>query len=374
MRIGLTCPRYQDFGLLFPESIRLQSALCEYFVVIVHLCKQAVVFLKKPFWSQLSSSILKPFDSEFGSFHRDLEDWASAIREELSLASNQAQQNEATEMSKFRAFATRKLLDTSTQDLGKTRAWKRKKAELLFLNACSNYDHEKSWKRARKQGNTTWICYDAKYKQWKNQKVSSTLWCTGILGSGKTVLSANVVEDLKITTSAAIAYFFCRYDEVESLQTRTIIGSIARQIFDYIKPDLVDEIAIMGSGTMDTDQILDYIQTLLPPNLHEYFIIIDGLDECKEEESKLLLQCLKQLLMSKTAIRVYCSSRPDVSRWAPALLESQWNVFMSQINPDIEEYINDTLEQRLGSGNLSIGDPKIILTIRDALLENAHGM
>lgn len=144
MRIGLTCPRYQDFGVLFPESTRLQSALCEYFVVIVHLFKQTVVFLKKPFWSQLSSSTLKPFDSEFGHFHRDLENLASAIREELSLASNQAQQNEATKMLKFRAFTTRKLLDTSTRDLGKTRAWKRKKAELLFLNACSKYDHEKS--------------------------------------------------------------------------------------------------------------------------------------------------------------------------------------------------------------------------------------
>ena len=62
MRIGRTCPRYQDFGLLYPESKRLQSALCEYFVVIVHLCKRTVLFLKKPFWSQLSFSIVKPFE------------------------------------------------------------------------------------------------------------------------------------------------------------------------------------------------------------------------------------------------------------------------------------------------------------------------
>ena len=345
MRIGLTCPRYQDFGLLYPVSTRLQSALCQYFVVIVCLCKQAVLVSKKRFWSQLSSSILRPFEFEFGGFHRDLESLAGAIRDEVSLASKQAQQDEAAEMSKFR-----------------------------FLNACSVYNHENSWNQARKKGNTNWICYDESYKLWKQEKVSSTLWFTGIIGSGKTVLAANVVEDLKITTPAVVAYFFCRYDEVESLQARTIVGSIARQIFHNIKPDIVDEITNRRSGTFDTDQIVDFIQKLLPSHSHGYFIIIDGLDECEEKELRLLLQCLKQLLMSKTALRVYCSSRPDVSRWAHTILEPQRNVSMSQNNPDMVEYIEGALEQRIESGNLFVGDPSIILSIRDALVENAHGM
>ncbi|MCJ1268814.1 hypothetical protein MMC22_008702, partial [Lobaria immixta] len=41
---------------------------------------------------------------------------------------------------------------------------------------------------------------------------------------------------------------------------------------------------------------------------------------------------------------------------------------------DIEEFIEDTLEAHLESGILSIGDPTIILAIRDALLKKAHGM
>ena len=372
MKIGLTCPRYRDFGLLYPESMRLQNALCEYFVIIVRLCKQAVVFLKKRFWSQLSSSILSPFESEFGSFHQELEILANAIREEVSLASNQAQRNEATEMSRFRTFA-KKFSDTSIRDLGEARTRKRKEAELRFLNACSVYNHEESWKQARKRGNTHWICHDEKYRQWKGERVSGTLWCTGILGSGKTVLSANVVEDLKITTTAIVAYFFCRYDEVESLQTRTIIGSIARQIFDHINPD-IDAIAEPKFGTIDTDQALDYIQKLLPSNSQKYFIVIDGLDECEEKESRLLLQWLKQLLMSKHAFHVYCSSRPDIFSWAPALLEPRWNLSMSQTGPDIKEYIENTLEHRLESKEFSVGDPTIILTIRDTLIEKAHGM
>ena len=373
MRIGRTCPRYQDLGLLYPASTRLQSALCEYFVTTVHLCKQAVLFLKKQFWSQLLSSISKPFESEFGGFHQDLENLASDIRDEVSLASNQVQQKEAAEMSKFRVLG-KKFADTSAQDLEEARKKKRKKAELLFLNACSVYNHENNWKQARKHGNTNWICHEEEYKQWKQETKSSTLWCTGILGSGKTVLSANVVEDLKITTSAVVAYFFCKHDDVESLQTRTIFGSIARQIFDCTKPDIADAVEEIRSGVIDTDQVLHYIQTLLPSNSHEYFFIIDGLDECEETEIRIVLQCLKQLVTSTQVFRVYCSSRPDVFHWTSPLLNPQWNVFMSQKISEMVEYIESSLEQRLESGSFFVGNPAIILTIRDALLEKAHGM
>ena len=373
MRIGSTCPRHQDFGLLYPESTRLQSALCEYFVVIVQLCKQAVLFLRKPFWSQLSSSILKPFESEFGAFHQVLERLACAIRDEVTLASNQAQQCEATEMSKFRAWQ-KKLSETSTRELAEAKTRKEKKAKHLFLNACSVYDHEKSWKKARKQGTTNWICDDDGYKLWKQDEVSSTLWCTGILGSGKTVLSANVVEDLKIMPSSVVAYFFCAHDEAESLQTRTIIGSIARQIFDHMDSNTISAIAEMRPGTMDTDQILDCFRELLPLSTRKYFIVIDGLDECKEAEIRLTLECLKQFLKSKHVIRVYCSSRPNVSHWTHTLLKPKWNVFMSHSRPDIEEYIEYSLEKNLESKRLCVGDPSVILTIRDTLLENAQGM
>lgn len=83
------------------------------------------------------------------------------------------------------------------------------------------------------------------------------LWCTGIPGFGKTVLSANVVVDLKTKTPAVVTCFFYRHDEPKSLETRTIIGSIARQIFDHISLDIGDAISELRPGTMDTDQILD---------------------------------------------------------------------------------------------------------------------
>ena len=240
MNIGRTCPRYEDFGLLYPTSARLQKALCEYFIEVVKLCRHTVLFTRKPFFSQLSSSILKPFQSEFGHFETDLGRLATTIREEVSLASKQAQSGEISENSRFRAL-TAKISDKAAQELQEARRLKSRKAKSQLLDACSTYNHQTAWKQARKAGITSWIYDNDEYKQWRREPASSILWCTGILGSGKTVLSANVVENLILTAPAAIiSYFFCQHDEEKSLKARAIIGSIARQLLSCTKLEAVD--------------------------------------------------------------------------------------------------------------------------------------
>jgi hypothetical protein len=374
MNIGRTCPRYQDFGFLYPKSTGLQKALCEYFVVVVELCKQAVLFIRKPFFSQLSSSVLKPFQPEFGHFENDLGKLANTIREEASLASKQAQSNEIEENSRFRALAV-KFSDKVAQELQEARRLKSRKAKSQFLNACSTYNHQTAWKQARKAGTTSWIYNKEEYKQWVQEPASSTLWCTGILGSGKTVLSANVVENLILTAPAAVvSYFFCKHDEAESLQARTIIGSIARQLFSCVKLEVADSVDTINTSFLDTDQVLEYLRKLLPSDLQKYFIIIDGLDECNEKELKLLIEHLKELLASRHIFHIYCSSRPDVYRWVPALLRPQWNVSMSEACSEIAQYIESELEERLEAGSLCLGDPTIVLIIQDALMKGSQGM
>ena len=374
MNIGRTCPRCEDLGFLYPKSTRLQKALYEYFVMVVKLCRQAVLFIRKPFFSQLSSSVLKPFQSEFGHFENDLARLATTIREEASLASKQAQSDEIKESSRFRALAV-KFSDKAAQELQEVRRLKSRKAKSQFLDGCSTYNHQTAWKQARKAGTTSWIYQKEEYKQWRQEAASNILWCTGILGSGKTVLSANVVENLMLTTPAAvISYFFCRHDEAESLKARTVIGSVARQLFSCVNLDVIDKVDRINTSFLDTDKVLEYLRTLLPSDPQEYFIIIDGLDECDQKELKLLIEYLKELLASRHIFHIYCSSRPDLSRWVPALLRPQWNVSMSEASSEIAQYIERELEERLESGSLCLGDPTIILTIQDALVKGSQGM
>ncbi|MCJ1417303.1 hypothetical protein MMC32_003645 [Xylographa parallela] len=382
MMIGRTCPRFQDFGLLYSRSTRLQDVLCEYFIVVVKLSKQNILFLRRNVLSQLASSLIKIFDSEFGTFRSDLENIAAAVRDEVSLISKQMQDSEMKESSMFRTLIT-KFSDTESQDQLEARSWRRQKDELQFLDACSTYEYQKSWKQARKRGYAGWIFENDTYNQWKQEPVSSTIWCNGILGSGKTVLSANVIEDLMLAFPAAVvAYFFCRHDEVESLETRTIIGSIVRQILEGVKPNMADTIENYRGGKLDADQLLIYLENLLPIGQQRYFIVIDGIDECSETTIRALLKHIQFLLVSKHVFRIYLACRPDVLRWAPTLLQPHRNgtsqlrrvVTMSEASHEIATYIENTLAERLASEDLCLGDPTLILTIRDTLSENTHGM
>lgn len=376
MNIGRSCPRNQEYKSLYPLSPKLQGALCEYFIVVVDLCKHTVQFLNKSFLSQLSASVRKPFQSDFGHFQQDLDMLANSIREEASLASKQAQQQEAKENSKHRTLAAR----SSQQHV----EWRRQKILLKFLDACSTYDHRTAWKQVRKNGHTSWLYHENVYKSWKQGTSSSTFWCTGKLGSGTSVLAANVVDDLVLNAPGAIvAYFFCRYDDELSLATRSIVGSITRQILEHLKPDMATNMATVEAGirnNLDTDQILDILLTILSgcsgPNPNRYILVLDGLHECEEKVIKSLLECLRRLTSSSLVFQVFCTSHPNIFRWGSLILEPRWTVSMtdSEKTGEMADYINNVLIQRLESGSLCLGDGTIIRNIRDALLAKAHGM
>ena len=223
MSIGRTCSRYQDFGLLYPDSTGLQKAQCEYFTIVVELCKRTVLFTRRGAFSQLSWSVRKPFATEFGHFEADLARLAGFVRDEISLASSRAHANEVQENSRIRKLTTM-YSDKVGRELQQAKKRRSDKAKRLLLEACSTYNYEMAWKQNCKKGKSQWLFECEEYIQWKRMATSSILWCSGILGSGKTVLSANVVENLVLTEpTATVAYFFCEYDVPQSLLARTII-------------------------------------------------------------------------------------------------------------------------------------------------------
>ncbi|KAF4201891.1 hypothetical protein CNMCM8927_000979 [Aspergillus lentulus] len=367
MNAGRSAPRYQDMALLYPRSKRLRDALCEYFIVVLNICKHAVKFLQKSALSQFSSAIS---DSSLVSFEKELQQWSVVIVEEVTLLSSQSLQEEAKENSRFRQIMVR-FSDTSNQ---------RQKLALRIrlLDACSTYDYQTSWKQARKQGTTTWFASTSEYQKWKETPSSCSLWCTGKLGSGKTTLLANMVDDLFCSASkGSVAYFFCRFDVSDSLTARTIIGCLARQLLAQQPIDLTNIDNTWNNSLADPDEqvIVNFVRKLLPVDLI-YSLILDGLDECPEKERKTTLEILQQL-QKHFKIRMCLSFRQDAGDYAKVaagILNGKWTLPIPENNPDIDAYIDAELHERLESDRLCIGDPAIILSIQHALVTGAQGM
>ena len=287
MTVGRSAPRYQMMALLYPRSKNLQSHLSEYFIVVVRLCHQLLKFTQKSIFGQFASTLS---DSDIKTYQSELELWANTIKEEVNLLMAKKIEEEAEENSRFRALSTKFSKSVSLQQKIET--------NLRVLDICSIYDYETTWKQTRKVGNATLFNRNAEYQDWKDRADSCTLMYTGKLGSGKSVLLANIVDDLNLhirSKDIVVAYFFCRHDIPESLKARTVIGSLARQLLRPI-PDLqmVAELLDETSPALDFEKIFSLLQRALPPNCKAYFIL-DGLDECDYAERKLLIQQLRKL-------------------------------------------------------------------------------
>ncbi|PVI08160.1 hypothetical protein DM02DRAFT_579308 [Periconia macrospinosa] len=362
MDIGRSAPRYQEMALLYPQSRSLQSQLCEYFIVAVGLCRHLFAYTQKLPFRQFASALN---DSDLKTFQADLARWASSIKEEIALI-------EVQENSRFRAlFSTLSKSTAHQQKLA---------ANLRVLDYCSQYDYETAWKQARKVGSSSLFVSLAEYQEWKDCASSCTLLYTGKLGSGKSVLLANIVDDLNICAEndmVAVAYFFCRYDIPRSLTARTILGSLARQLLRTI-PDLSMVAEACEEETCSTESTERVLELLCHgyPSGHKAYFVLDGLDECGQGEREAVAQGLEKIQQSLD-LRLLTSFRLEPNNGLEAFTERLANTRTASIpedNPDIEAFIEAELDRCLESKKLVIGDPTLILDIQDALVNRSQGM
>ena len=284
MVIGRSAPRYSMMALLYPQSRKLQTDLFEYFITITKLCHMVLKFTQK---SALGKFVASLNDSDLNYFQSQLDIWANSIKEEINFLNTKNVHKENEERSHSKAFFKSIGIKTPQQKF-------RDKQQVL--DSCSKYDYDTTWKQTRKRGRTTIFQQIPQYVRWKSNPKSSSLLYTGKLGSGKSVLMSNIVDDLHLTEGKdiVIAYFFCRYDLPESLKARTVLGSLARQLVRHI-PNLThpDESILLdrNNEAFDTKEIMDLLEHVLPPK-NKIFFILDGLDECDTAEKDTLIQNL----------------------------------------------------------------------------------
>ena len=384
MKVGQSAPRYDKYAVLYPTSVSLRQELCNYFSVVVSFCKSAVLFVRKPVISQALNALRKPFNDEFGKLQDDLLRIADAVRDEVSLAAKQQQNLDSIEAARERKEnslfrRTGNLFQReAVHELEENKKWRDFRLKTRFLSSCSTYNHATALNRARRKGASRWILEAGEYKKWKSSNSSSVLLCSGIVGSGKTVLSSSVIEELVVTkaTDSTIGYFFCSHDDHESLQARAIMGSLARQFLRALPPSAFHDIDRDHDGiTLDIEQIVTYTLRLLPSNM-QYVAVLDGLDECNHQETSRVLETLRILLGSSHSFKVFWTGRSDFTTRVSHQLKSDFHVTITQSSSriDISDFIDRALDEALESGRLQLHDPLVIIKIHDTLETKAREM
>ncbi|KAI9765660.1 MAG: hypothetical protein M1840_007217 [Geoglossum simile] len=392
MNIRNNCPRYMEYQALYTDSERLQAALCNYYATIVRLCQKAIEVGQRQGLQQLTVVLWRPFETEFGSFEAELRRQSEEVKDEISLASKQAadrerllQIAERKKSSRYRIQGNLHRIEEHKWRLQVDQRESRLRRQHL-LEKLSDYDYMFSFKQARKKKHwttTSWLFDTNDYRNWLASDMS-LFWCSGLLGTGKTVLtnSSSIIDDLfrrGASMGAGVIFFFCQFDNAASLTARTILGSLTRQCLDIKNMSKTIEARLMkllGSGLPDLDELealfIDQITAL-----KSRFIIIDGVDECTRDEHNVLFTALSKVAgCSSRSFKILIASRPQVGLEIKRFFKSYHHVSMDSpgAHADIARYIKSDLEAKRENGDLKVRNPELIAEIEDVLVSGAQGM
>ena len=163
------------------------------------------------------------------------------------------------------------------------------------------------------------------------------------------------------------------------MKAKTIIGSVARQLLSDLP---AKAFRAFNQKSIDETSIISALEVMLS-HTRQYFIVLDGLDECEEAQVKEVAGIFHRLLLSPhLGIKLFWSSRPNVLSWLPRRFLTQQHIDLetvenqSRVAHDIRKFILVTLEEWLEGEKpeLQIGDPTLIITILDRLEKEAQGM
>ncbi|KAM5385893.1 hypothetical protein ACJA88_002043 [Fusarium oxysporum] len=304
----------------------------------------SISWTQKSAFSRLSTSISDP---EMKELQSELDIWSSSIKEEANLLLNQKVDEEAKENAKFRSLTTFLSESSSHQ--------RRIKTCTRFLQACSQYDYQTTWKQTRKAGTTRLLESFSEYQQWQSDQFShDSVLFRGKLGAGKSVLLANVVDNLNLQSNAIVLYFF------------------ARQLLEHFATNRdFDHIFKNNATIRDADDIVEIFKQVPTHNQH-VFVVIDGVDECPMDEQHALLRALSVIQPHGYKLCVSVRTLEQTSTWKGHSF--RFNVSIPEDNPDISDYVEVEVARRIQEGRLVIEDPNLVQEVKEKLIYGACGM
>ena len=234
--------------------------------------------------------------------------------------------------------------------------------------------------RLLQPGTGTWFLSCDEFRTWLNTE-NSKLWVHGIPGAGKTILMSLVIDRIPydFLDDHVLAYYYCDYKASATLDPIHILGSIAKQIArcDTQAFAALEKYHCQLSGDGDIsrstsaeglrDVIIDMTR-----GLSNVFLVVDGLDECSSDRSKVveLLDSLNR--PSCNTVRTLFASRNEHD--IRSILSDSVQISIAAKSADLRMYVAAELQRRMDKGILRLRSLSLKDHIMERIANKADGM
>ena len=154
-----------------------------------------------------------------------------------------------------------------------------------------NYASEQNVFFSRRQvGTGQWLLNSDAFKAWVETS-KQTLFCRGIPGAGKTILTSIVINELltrfQNDSSIIVAYLYCNFKKQDEQEAQNLLANLLKQLAEG-KSSLPESVRALHTKCRanTTRPSIDDISTALQSVIAEYsrvFILVDALDECRAQ-------------------------------------------------------------------------------------------
>ncbi|RFU24977.1 hypothetical protein B7463_g11364, partial [Scytalidium lignicola] len=240
------------------------------------------------------------------------------------------------------------------EDVAQIRARQRIDGETKVLNWLTPVDYspqQTDYIGRRQQGTGQWLLDTTEYQTWLNAN-GQILFCPGIPGAGKTMLTSIVINDIhdrfRNDSTVGIAYIYCNFQRQEEQKIESLLANLLKQLVgsQASLPGSVRDLYSYHSTKRtrpSLDEILKTIQSITA-TFSKVIIVIDALDECQVLDS-CRWRLLSALFNLQEGYRVNVFA---TSRFIPEIVDqfkSHVSLEIQASNEDIEKYIDNHIGQ-----------------------------
>jgi hypothetical protein len=184
-----------------------------------------------------------------------------------------------------------------------------------------------------------------------------------------------------------VSFFFVRFDDPLSLDADTILRSCVQQLISAINIDSLDQqiASELDKSLSEAKWSLFCLESLsklylsAAQAIEHWFMVVDGLDECNNDQQSRLLRFFQGLLSGNNTackISILISSRETCTNAIRSTFPGSQRLTtgLESTSADIGSYVDDIIIDKISTGELVISDPNLLNEILETIASKEQGM